>query len=363
MTAFYAPIRFFAGAITPCGYKNSFDDLYRVEDGWRVYLLKGGPGTGKSTLIKRVLEDLTADGREAQVFCCSADPSSLDGVCFPEEKLCLLDATAPHVVEPHLWGACEQIVPLSVCTDEQAMHTHRHLCLEEEKHHAAVISRCRQLLVKAASFTNEAFRLQRENLDEDSLLKYAAGVAAREFPEGHGEGQEHRRYLSAVTSQGVLTFFETAQALCPRLYILSDDHGAASALLLSELRKRALSAGLTVISCHCPLFPESRLEHLLIPSLGLAFLTSNRVHTADFPAFCRIHAARFCDTEALQSHKQRLSFCHRSSAELLDGAAAALAEAHESHERMEAIYATATDWDRVGAIQEQTAQRLKALLT
>ena len=363
MTVFQAPVRFFAGASTPCGYKNSLPDLYRPEDGWRVYLIKSGPGTGKSTLMKRVYEELSAGGEEAEVFCCSADPSSLDGVRFPRLRVCLLDATEPHVVEPRYWGVCEQLVPLSVCMNEEALYARRRAYLTVAEENRALHARCRRLLSGAASLLNENARLQRDTIDEEKISRTAARLASREFPAAGGEGNEQRRFLSAVTPEGVLPLFETVQALCPRIYALADDYGAASSLLLTELRKRALAAGLDILTCPCPLSPENRLEHLLIPSLGLAFVTSNRAHTVDFPVLSRLHAARFSDAEALRRCRQRLSFNHRAAEELLNGAVVALSEAREVHDRMEAICGAAMNWERAREMQDALVEKILKLAT
>ena len=53
---------FFAGANSADGFFSCFDDLYSPEKGDAFYILKGGPGTGKSTLMKRLA--LAADKEE-----------------------------------------------------------------------------------------------------------------------------------------------------------------------------------------------------------------------------------------------------------------------------------------------------------
>ena len=60
-------------------------DWYTLDS--RVVLLKGGAGTGKSTLMKRVLEHWRQQGREAFAFHCGSDPASLDAVCTADRRL------------------------------------------------------------------------------------------------------------------------------------------------------------------------------------------------------------------------------------------------------------------------------------
>lgn len=75
-------IRYFLGANTPTGFVGYTDDLYDCRGGWRAFLIKSGPGTGKNTLMRAVLDAMTAHGEEAQTICCSSDPHSLDATCL-----------------------------------------------------------------------------------------------------------------------------------------------------------------------------------------------------------------------------------------------------------------------------------------
>lgn len=90
--------RFF-GASTPDGLRDFIPELTA---GLQRYLIKGRPGSGKSTLMKQVVEKAMALGYDADVYHCSLDPKSLDMVVVPELNFCIFDATAPHEYEPTL---------------------------------------------------------------------------------------------------------------------------------------------------------------------------------------------------------------------------------------------------------------------
>lgn len=348
------PIRFFLGANTPSGFRDTVGDLYNPADGWRVILIKGGPGTGKSTLMKRVLQ--TVEGGEA--FCCSSDPCSLDGVRFPEQKLLLLDATAPHAAEPRCWEVCEQVLSLSPFVDRDRLQGQRREILALAEACVDRHRRVRRCLSGMAAALAESRRIWRDALDEQTVCDYAAQLATREWGDLTGEGTLSQRFLSAVTPDGHLTFFESVQALCPRIFVIADEGGAVATLLLRELQKAALAAGQTVIACPCPLFPDSKTEHLLLPDVGTAFLTSNEFHRVDFPVYRRIHATRFADNERLQEHRQKLSFNKRAARELLDGAVTAAQEAKQAHDEWEALIAPAVDRDGVTQMTEALLQEL-----
>lgn len=89
--------RFF-GASTPTGAMNFIENLTR--DISKRYLLKGRPGTGKSTLLRRLLSATIERGLDAEVYSCALDSNSLDMIIWPDLNICVFDSTAPHLYEP-----------------------------------------------------------------------------------------------------------------------------------------------------------------------------------------------------------------------------------------------------------------------
>ena len=76
-TARHDSIDFFLGATTPAGFKGYFEPL-RHEPGMQMYLIKSGPGCGKSTFMKRIASVFAERCAGMQLIPCSSDPESLD---------------------------------------------------------------------------------------------------------------------------------------------------------------------------------------------------------------------------------------------------------------------------------------------
>ena len=71
MSGIHAPVRFFLGANTPGGFVGYIDDLYDAKDGWQAYIIKSGPGTGKSSLrraARELLGEAVAISAEAKAL-------------------------------------------------------------------------------------------------------------------------------------------------------------------------------------------------------------------------------------------------------------------------------------------------------
>lgn len=89
--------RFF-GAATVDGNVNYIPEVTR--DIPKRYLIKGRPGTGKSTFLKKIAQTAVERGFRTEIYHCSLDPDSLDLVAVRELGFCLFDSTAPHEYFP-----------------------------------------------------------------------------------------------------------------------------------------------------------------------------------------------------------------------------------------------------------------------
>lgn len=90
---------YLASANTGERFINQFNSILDSERLGYTFVLKGGPGTGKSTLMKKIGEHFTEKNYEVEYFHCSSDFNSLDGVRIVELNICVLDGTAPHTFD------------------------------------------------------------------------------------------------------------------------------------------------------------------------------------------------------------------------------------------------------------------------
>ena len=93
-------VHFFLGANSGNGYQSLFGQLTEDRTLYDMVILKGPPGTGKSTFLKLVGEAMEAVGTAVEYIHCAGAPDSLDGVLLPELRCALADGTAPHGTAP-----------------------------------------------------------------------------------------------------------------------------------------------------------------------------------------------------------------------------------------------------------------------
>ena len=95
-------IQYFLGANSPTGFYSLYDCLLPPEKARAIYILKGGPGCGKSTLMRKIGAWAEESGLKTEYILCSGDPDSLDAVILPALGVAIVDGTAPQGVVPQV---------------------------------------------------------------------------------------------------------------------------------------------------------------------------------------------------------------------------------------------------------------------
>lgn len=107
----------FLSANTADGTIHHFDKIVTMFGLKKLYILKGGSGVGKSTLIKKFAAAF--EGTRRTFIYCSADPESLDGVVIENGTIAIgiIDGTFPHLVDPKYPAIIDEIVNLGAFID------------------------------------------------------------------------------------------------------------------------------------------------------------------------------------------------------------------------------------------------------
>ena len=350
-------IRFFLGANSPRGFYSLYNQLIDPAKANAIYILKGGPGCGKSSLMRRVAQLAEEAGESVEYIQCSGDPDSLDAIVLQAHKTAIVDGTAPHVVEPVYPGAVESYVNLGDCYDHTALSGIRHQIMACMSGYKDCYKRAYHCLTAAAEIAEDMRAILTTEALENKAAKRANGILGREIRKrGNGSGQVTQRFLDAVSHQGTLTYYGTADTLCKRIYLLEDSFGLAH-LLLTHLLTGATSAGYDVIACPSPMAPD-RLTHLLIPELSLAFLSALPGSDVHKHPYRRIRMDAMADPELTRRNKARLRFSRKISAALTDEAVESLAQAKSMHDDLEALYNPHVDFEKVYRIADDLASEI-----
>ncbi len=354
------PVQFFLAANTPEGFVSLFDEVEQSGEPWHTFLIKGGPGCGKSSFLKKVAAAYAPSCPAMELCPCSSDPDSLDAVILPEEKISLMDATAPHAVDAAIPALRQTILAFGDHLDGLKLRERRReieaICSSTPEYYKLAVS----YLAAAQTFLRNSYELAASALDKEKIHSYVCRFAAKNLrPTGRAATEKHR-FLTSICSKGVVALEDSPAKLCNRLILIDDDCGAVAHELLSNLRRIALRNGHDVISCTCPLFPGEKLEHLLIPSAGIAFVTGNHFHPMKKSGAARsLHARRFQDQDVMNLKKSRFLYNRKAAQSLLEQAVFLLNESKGLHDRLEQIYLPAMNFDELNRHYPQLLQKIR----
>ena len=342
---------FFTGANSGGGFQNLFSELIDLNEALDFMILKGGPGVGKNTFMRHIGQAMEQAGARVEYLHCSGDPDSLDGVVLPDLKCAVADGTSPHVLEPKFPAAVDRYVDLGRFYDLTAAKAD---AADIRRHTAAYQAAYRQAYsALRAARQVELDAMEGVTFQQARAEKRMHGIALRELRRrGTEAGKTVRRFLGSLTHKGYIWRFDSVEALCSRVYVLEDRFGFAGPLL-ETLRAAASERGWDSIACMAPEEPK-RMEHLLIPGLGLAFVTSRP--GMEYPG-APLRRVRL-DALAEIPQKARFRFETRMAALLREDGVTALREAKASHDALEAVYNPHVDFDGVRALASVEAGRL-----
>lgn len=331
----------FSGSNTRAGFMGFFEDLRSRAR--RTVILKGGPGVGKSTLMREAGQHFEALGQPVTYYHCSGDPDSLDAVHAAESGVLMLDGTSPHIVDPRYPGAADGILNLGVCLNENQLAGQMDQLEPLYRDISAAYARAYRYLAAACSLRADAAAVYDAALS--SRDRRAMELELMALVPGGPEGGISHAFAQAITCQGVLQQLDSI--LTDTAYCLDVPWGFDVHALLLPLMDNARRARLEIAAYHDPL-DAGCLAHVDLG--GVVFTTAVMM---DAPVF-----TPQMDGALLRREGPRLAFDRAVYDLALNQAVDSLADAKRKHDQLERYYADAMDYAHLNAIKQEFLEGL-----
>lgn len=349
---------YFLASNSADGFINGFSHAFDPKKGWRTYLIKGGPGTGKSGFMKKVAAYFSDRGETVEIVPCSSDPDSLDAVVLKDRYTVILDATAPHTVDPVYPGVSEEILDFGQFWDTDLLNLSREEIISLTDSNKALHKRASRIISAIGQINRNQLKLSLVATDIDKTFDFAVKLSGRYIKPCKSTASERVIYLSALTPRGEVFYGDTIDKMCDEKVVILDEYGTVSNIIFSCLRDYALKNGADIITVKNNILPGEQIDHILIPELSLAFCSSRNGMKINDDGVRKIHAERFMNRETLREARSRLHFGKRLSKELTDGAIAVLKEAKDVHDKLELCYIKSMDFERVNEFSRRFTESL-----
>lgn len=296
---------YFLGANTKAGFSSLYGDF--PPEGAYLHILKGGPGTGKSSLLKAIAKAAKARGLAVEQVLCSGDPDSLDGIYIPALGQAWADGTAPHVLEPMLLGVTGDYLDLSAYLLLPFSQAEKQELLSLQ----AQNRECYRLAYKSLAHCAAKGGSRIEQVDDGEVRKLLEAL-----PEKVERRPVRRCFLSAISCRGRL-WLDAQLSDCVTL--------PATPAFISRAAELAQERGYQAFLCLSPLDPALP-EALVLPGEKLLL------------------KAVFRPSE--------------EASEAMGEALSRLDEAKRLHDRMELVYRPHMDFRSLGEYMEELIRKL-----
>ncbi|WLD93272.1 PRK06851 family protein [Alkalihalobacillus sp. AL-G] len=355
---------YYAGGNTAKGFYSLYESSLAGLD--RLFILKGGPGTGKSTLMKEIGDAWNENGFDIEYLHCASDNQSIDGFILPALKVGVVDGTAPHVIEPKAPGVVEEYVNLGVAWNSDLLAPYKERILELNDKIDTSFQSAYANFADALAVHDEWEKIYIENMDfnkadqltEELLEHFFAGKGLKKTAD------VRHRYLGAATPEGAVDFIQNLTEDVYKRYFIKGRPGSGKSTMLKKIAAAAEDKGFDVEIYHCGFDPNS-LDMVIVRELGFAIFDSTAPHEY-FPD-------REND-EIVDMYKRTITpgtddkyeveledITSRYSGKMKD-AIACLARAKELHDELEQYYIEAMDFNKVDEIKSEIHKQIEQLI-
>lgn len=332
---------YFASSNTSAGFVSLFGEVFSPEKLERIYIIKGAPGSGKSTFMKKLCERARAEGFDTELYYCSADARSLDGIIIKQLATAVLDGTAPHVTDPVYPGAVESVVSFFDAFDTDGLSENADTVKRLMKGISGMYRDVYALLGSAGTMKRGALRALEPAYNQGKALKCIKKlINGRDMV----KGKRTVRYVHAYGTRGESVF----DIRCGEKLTVSSNRGAG------ELFLRDLSRELDARGCAYTFFPDP-----VVPELPEAVRAGNTCFcAARGKEDININTARFLNRETLRAASGDVKLMSKLSASSLGAAVGTLEKIGRAHDLLEEIYARYTDFGVIDAIYGRLEKRI-----
>ncbi|MBQ4092345.1 MAG: hypothetical protein IJC82_03430 [Firmicutes bacterium] len=327
-----------------------FYSFYRsgLEGMERICILKGGPGTGKSSLMRHIAEYFSDHGVDVELWQCSSDNDSLDGVLIPAYKTALIDGTPPHGMDPAYPGVREEIWDLGAFWNEDLLKKKGNEIIALTDRISATFASAYEKLKEAGEWDQKILSLREKDRD----FKGAKGFAESIF--GVSRGCLRHLFAAAVTPQGVVDHTFDLCAGIDHRYFLCGKRGLGQQVYMDTLVDTAVKREIPVDIYHGHLDP-GEIVLLIFPTLQTSVAAVESLPSSAVQEGDRI--VSFHSNVSTEEEKK----AERSRDHAVSAAVSDIMAAHKLHDALESYYISAMDFKKIDILKNNFLEKFSKI--
>lgn len=351
---------YFPGGNTPDGFVSYYGDILSQEEASRIFCIKGGPGTGKSTFMKQIGHHYLNNGMDVDFLKCSSDPASLDGIVIKEKRAAIIDGTKPHVIDPINPGAVDEIINLGAFLDENKLRKNKNIIINlnqeisETFEHAYIYLKCAEVLY------NHVSNIYKKYISEERIFNYLLSLS---LPQSKDRIGKRKRYFgSSLTSAGSVNELSILSKDISNIYLLELPFGFKATTSIKVLSQRIINQGYDIEELYCPMFPRETAEHIISQEADIAVFTSNEFHSNELFDDNKVKDIIKIETKPVSDiDKGKIDEIEKESKRNIEKALSILHTAKKLHDDLENYYIEAMDFSAMKDIKNIILSKIDKL--
>lgn len=348
----------FPGGNTSKGFYSLYRYVLPQDDAKRILCIKGGPGTGKSQLMKKIGAYFGNKGYTIEYHHCSSDPNSLDGVLIKELNIALLDGTSPHIVDPITPGAVDEILNMGDALDIDMLSKNKREIIALNKEIGKLFKRSYRFLASAKCIHDDWSSLNYESLDSNKVSNLIENIKNNIFKSDKiGYGTERHLFATAITPDGIITYTDNLSSNYKKKYILSGGPGFGKTDILKFIGSCGQKKGYFIEYMHDPFVPE-RIEHIFIPEVSTCILTNNEINQANYTGI-EYNLSDYTKSTLPPAKIDDIKYNSDLFYELVNKGISLIHNAHILHDELESYYIKAMDFSVADNIYNKVITKLE----
>jgi hypothetical protein len=343
---------YFAASNGFSGFKSLFQEIFDPKAYDQVYVLKGGPGTGKSSIMRHIGASLYGACERIDMIYCSSDVKSLDGLIAEHngKRIAIIDGTAPHMTDPKYPGAVEKIINLGDAWCESTLKSQRSTIIKlTELKQRAFDSAYRYLRITSSIDESAATIIERIfSFDEEETVGFIPDIA------NDCDYKRSERLLEAFGSGG---FYRLKPPEIRNTHYVVGVYGSERVFykhILDLLNKRGMS-----YERHPFVLKHEDTSGIIIRCADTAFINLNGTPNDDNSI---IDTSRYLDQAELAKEKNRLEFLWREREIMLWNSVSEFKAAANYHFELEKIYTATMNFTKIDKIKDKLLAGVKKTL-
>ena len=359
--------KMFPGGNTTEGPRFLFQHIINP-DANRIFIIKGGPGVGKSTLMNHIGREMVSKGFDAEYIHCSSDPDSLDALVIPAIGVALMDGTAPHITDPQYPGAVDEIVNLGEFWDSSKLTPYKEEIIRINKKGKMYFETAFSLLRQSRLAYDQWKWYVEESVDKRSFNHISRitdeSVFKNKTPDDHSGYRARHLFASAITPKGVMDYKDTLIDNDMKVISIKGQPGTGVKELIGRLAIKAEMYGFYTEQFHCPFEPD-KLDMMIIHDIKTVVINSTQPYHFD-PFRMKelknkieeVDLDICISKEKLNEFEQERADAEKRCHELLNKGIEYLAKAKAVHGEKERYYSQAMDYSKVEEKRDEILERI-----